>query len=32
MGYLRNHGDFNNQQVLGGVGNTELAEGLSNLT
>lgn len=32
MGYLRGHGDFNNQQVLGGVGNAELAERLSNLS
>lgn len=32
MGYLRSHRDFNNQQVLGGVGNTKLAEGLSDLS
>ena len=31
MCYLRSHGDFDDQQVLGGVGNAELAEGLSNL-
>lgn len=32
MCYLRSHGDFNNQQVLSGVGNAELAEGLSDLS
>lgn len=31
MCYLRSHGDFDGQQVLGRVGNAELAEGLSNL-